>query len=362
MAARGAIPWFYIVATAVAEQSCSCEHVATLNAQVASLGGELATLRQLMLDLSAKFDAPAKYFAEASTTKTDASSIQVDANRTTTNEPEPRRLSAFRKLHRKLQSASPTYVSVQSRHVHEFPSSHTCGTVSGYMQFLPTTSGGQVSWNPSPSDVTSNMAIVNVANDWSTTTLDSLASPLRVLHASDCNSAPTAHLQLNTVADGTMTVNGLNIVTALTRPSTAFFPTNLQIGAGTDATRVVLTRATMAGASVGGLRPCVVIEGTSVSGHAPTTATKQWFMLTSEQDSTTGSYMKVVGIQVSIGGGGTQLILNQNYARYKAMTSSDSLNNYDLNAQWNTFTTSVIATAENSNGYGIMNVEYHILS
>lgn len=63
----------------------------------------------------------------------DAAGVQPAA----ASDPAPRRLSS--------SSSGATFVSVGSRQVHEFPSGHTCGAVSGLMKALPTTSSGAVS-------------------------------------------------------------------------------------------------------------------------------------------------------------------------------------------------------------------------
>ena len=91
-----------------------------------------------------------------------------------------------------FSGAAPVYVSVkESRRLHEFPAGHTCPNVGGkYMLELPTTPSG-VSWLPSsPSDMTENTTFVSVGSSWSTSTIQSYPEPLRIVHNSDCSSAP----------------------------------------------------------------------------------------------------------------------------------------------------------------------------
>ena len=69
---------------------------------------------------------------------------------------------------RRLSTATPTHVSVESRQVHEFPSGHSCGTIAGFVTSLPLKADGSVSWDPSPSDVTDQVSIGTVDNpNWS---------------------------------------------------------------------------------------------------------------------------------------------------------------------------------------------------
>ena len=91
-------------------------------------------------------------------------SARVDGDGTTHSHPEERR-----------------HVSVRSRHTHEFPSGQTCGTVAGYMEYLPVKADGTVSWEPSPSDVTSRYSIGTVADDWSQTRLQALDTPFKIV-------------------------------------------------------------------------------------------------------------------------------------------------------------------------------------
>ena len=91
-----------------------------------------------------------------------------------------------------FSGAAPVYVSVKdSRRLHEFPAGHSCPNVGGnYMLELPTTPSG-VSWLPSsPSDMTENTTFVSVGSSWSTSTIQSYPEPLRIVHNSDCSSAP----------------------------------------------------------------------------------------------------------------------------------------------------------------------------
>ena len=94
--------------------------------------------------------------------------------------------------------------------MHEFPAGHSCGNVAGnvaFIEFLPTKADGSAAWDRSPTDVTDSSALFNVGNDWSTTAIARLATPLKVVHSSTCTESPTLELQLNTTV-GTLEVTG----------------------------------------------------------------------------------------------------------------------------------------------------------
>jgi len=122
---------------------------------------------------------------------------------------------------RRLSSSTPTIVSVDSRHPHEFPDGHTCGTIDGFMAYLPLKADGSEQWDPSPSDVTDEYTISTVADGWSTTRLQSLPAPYKIVHDASCALPPTLTLGLNTTVthsltiEGSLIVQGLDILAAL---------------------------------------------------------------------------------------------------------------------------------------------------
>jgi hypothetical protein len=79
------------------------------------------------------------------------------------------------------------------------------------MQLLPKKADGTVTYDPSPTDVTTDVALVSVSSDWSTSSIDSFAAPLKVVHHAACSSPPTLELPLNTNIAGTLTVGTLTV-------------------------------------------------------------------------------------------------------------------------------------------------------
>lgn len=199
-----------IAAAAASEPSvgsaCSCEQVAALEA---NLGKWTARVADLEEKLGKLLEA-----AASSTPAQEASSVSEGAKRSARPQairevrvgseglalPEQRRLQS---------SAGATHLSLPSRHVHEFPSGHTCGDVAGFMAMLPVKKADSApTWQTSPSDVTADASLVKVASDWSTTAISSLPVPIKVVHDASCSAAPSLQLQGNTDVAGTFTVNG----------------------------------------------------------------------------------------------------------------------------------------------------------
>ena len=145
---------------------------------------------------------------------------------------------------RRLDATGATHVSVVSRHTHEFPSSHTCGTVAGYMAYLPIKADGSVSWKRSPSDVTEQYSIGTVADDWTQTRLQALDTPLKIVHDAACSVAPTLDLSLATTVQ-TLTVSGALTASTLTANGATTMNGGLTVGSGGALT--VSSAATMSG-------------------------------------------------------------------------------------------------------------------
>jgi len=202
-------------ASTAGASACACEQeVTNLQRRSAALEAELASLRSAALSREDVETLVREAVARELKDGARGGMLRAEhvvGDGTTHSHPPVRRLDA---------SATPTHVSVDSRHVHEFPSGHTCGTVAGYMTYLPLKADGSVSWEPSPSDVTGQYSIGTVATDWSQTQLQALDAPLKIVHDATCTMAPTLELQLNTTVSAlevldTLTVDGVNVGTAL---------------------------------------------------------------------------------------------------------------------------------------------------
>ena len=184
--------------------SCSCEAIASLQLEVATLRAEVQ--RAGAVDEGAVRRLVRELVATALEDTTRVSSL--DDTGASAHEPHA---SGARRL-----SSATTYVSVPSRQVHAFPPSHTCSSVSGYMQALPVQAAGGVSWKPSPSDVTSEISFASVASDWSTTEIARSPAPLVLEHDASCAAPPALRIGLNTSVEslavtGTLTVNGVAV-------------------------------------------------------------------------------------------------------------------------------------------------------
>lgn len=199
---------FLLVAAApgasAAEDPCSCAASLILSTRLATLEDEISELRKLVLGRHETETLQEKQTAAAMKKDVQAAEAAVNAG------------GAATWVTKRRLTSSSVYLSVPAKETHEFPSDHTCGTVGGYMQSLPVKQSGGVSWDPSPSDVGVDVALVNVANDWSTTNVHSHVSPLTVVHDVGCTTEPSLRVGLNATVpnlhvEGNLTVGGLNV-------------------------------------------------------------------------------------------------------------------------------------------------------
>ena len=177
-----------LVAAAATETPCSCTRLGELEATVSTLVDELRALKE--------------QFAKAA----DKPATRKASEEHESSTPEQRRLQAAGATSRNYSLA--TYVSLPSRHVHEFPDGHDCPTLDGLMKLLPRTSSGSISYDPSPNDVTSDVSLVKVESDWSTTAVNNMAAPYKIVHETACAAEPSLELQLNTTVAQSLTVTG----------------------------------------------------------------------------------------------------------------------------------------------------------
>ena len=134
---------------------------------------------------------------------------------------------------RRLQTGTSSYLVVDALQYHEFPNSApACNnldlTSSTYHKAMPlATEAGDVAWNPSPVSPTDEIILSKVHKDWTTTAIQRLQIPLKLVHGSGCGSAPSIRLNHNTdvpglTVAGTMTVNGDLYLKGTNRPLLAF--------------------------------------------------------------------------------------------------------------------------------------------
>jgi len=116
---------------------------------------------------------------------------------------------------RRLQSQGSTQVSMDGI-IHEFPSGHGCSNINGYMRVLPEISTG-LSFAPSPSsDLTGNLSLASVNNDWSTNVIATFPAPIKLVHEASCAGKPTIELQLDVSVAQSLTVAGIEVGAKLT--------------------------------------------------------------------------------------------------------------------------------------------------
>jgi hypothetical protein len=136
------------------------------------------------------------------------------------------------------------------------------------MEYLPLKADGSVSWDPSPSDVTQQYAIGTVASDWSLTQLQTLSTPLKVVHDASCGAAPTLQLPLDTTVDGTLTVGTHNVGSALTALAATHV---LGMRAGSTCIRIITDTGTHADGYIKVVvGTTIVVDGTTNYGVGST--------------------------------------------------------------------------------------------
>jgi len=348
-------------ASTAGASACACEQeVSALQRKSASLEAELASLRRTALsreDVQALVrEHVARELKNGGFDGDTLRTARVDGDGTTHSHRVARRLS----------SGTATHVSVESRHIHEFPTGHTCGTIAGYMAYLPLKSDGSVSWEPSPSNVTDQYSIGTVANDWSQTRLQALDAPLKIVHDAACASAPTLELQLPTQTVGALSVGGaLTVTGALTvagvdlaarvallqQRSVVSFPNNCVLQSGSDARSVVITGGLLGGNYV---TPTVLVS--AIVNPGGTAALQTWFLV--NKNPTT---IRAVAIDVSVSGG--NLLMTVTDAKYKDPVANQQVAAATFPTMWTdgSMSSTALAHSGTADGYGALSVEYIIV-
>jgi hypothetical protein len=104
-----------------------------------------------------------------------------------------RRLSSF------------TYATMPAWQVHEFTSGGSCATTTK-MALRPKTSSG-LSWGMSTADSTSDVSLVSVGQGWTTSEIQTIPVPLKVVHDASCSAPPSLHLPLDTTVKGNLNLD-----------------------------------------------------------------------------------------------------------------------------------------------------------
>lgn len=122
---------------------------------------------------------------------------------------------------RRLTGGSPTYVAVDALQIHEFPSGHTCSN-TGFVESHPMvvgvdSNGPSVTKRKSLASADISLASIS-AKDYVPSEIQRIAAPLKVVHTSDCQSAPTLSLPPNTQVGGVEVAQTLGVLIMSTVP------------------------------------------------------------------------------------------------------------------------------------------------
>ena len=119
---------------------------------------------------------------------------------------------------RRLTSTGTFVIAQASYELHEFPDSQGCQNVgggNGVTSVLPI-DGSNAVYGPKVASPSGEVSLATINNDWSTNEIDRYTAPLKVVHASDCASAPTLELPLATHVAGALTVGSTLAAQTLT--------------------------------------------------------------------------------------------------------------------------------------------------
>jgi len=180
-----------IAASGDADEGCGCAH---MSAEIAGLKEKLDTFVSITEELQkrlARFEQ-----------------LQV---KPITREGEARRALSH--------GGSSHYVTVDAKEVHEFPSSGSCQPGS-HARLVAKDRQGVDQWLGGVNDASTDVSLVSVSDTstspWTTNTIQTNSAPFKILHDPSCSSAPTLHLPLDTVADGTFSIGSTDVGATLT--------------------------------------------------------------------------------------------------------------------------------------------------
>ena len=111
-------------------------------------------------------------------------------------------------------TSSPTYVPVSTRHVHEFPSGHSCTLNSDAPMYLAVEGGSAVFYPGTPTETVGLFTVE--PKDYIATATQTFTSPFKLVHDASCSAAPTLALGLSTTVNAlavasTFTLNGASV-------------------------------------------------------------------------------------------------------------------------------------------------------
>ena len=187
-----------------ATHAAEAETDASCSARITALKAEVAMLEQ---QWKFRFDALSEQLRALKSAQPASEEPVVTKN-------VDSRGTTAQSFERRLQTSSPEYVAIESRHVHEFPSGNTCPNyATGEFKTLRPVDGAGVSWAASFAPSVANFSLVSVSNDWSTSEIQSFPAPFKVVHPADCVSPPSLEFQLAATAPS------LDVTGAVTAPS-----------------------------------------------------------------------------------------------------------------------------------------------
>jgi len=115
-------------------------------------------------------------------------------------------------------SVGDTHLAVLALQLHEFPDGHTCpNTGTNSLRALPHT-GSDVTYKPSPqwtASTDNELSLGTINEDWSTSEIQRMPFPMKVVHEGNCTATPKLELQLSTTVLGSLTVDGYDVGAAL---------------------------------------------------------------------------------------------------------------------------------------------------
>jgi len=206
--------WIVVVANANAADTCSCERIATVEAELKDIEARIQTQVEARLSgVNQEMAELRRLLAHVEGEQKKKLSVPVDATGKTTSR---RGLSH--------PGGMSHYVAVDAKQIHEFGYSGSCQPGSVTKLLTKTRDAGTLSYSSSLSDASSDLDLVTVTDTttapWTTSALQTFAAPFKVVHDADCASAPTLNLPLDTTVQtlavsGTLMVGGTDITTTI---------------------------------------------------------------------------------------------------------------------------------------------------
>lgn len=184
--------------TADAGESCSCDRIVAVEAEVAELRSTVAALVRQQPKVG-----------ELDSARMEPRAVRHEVDPLSVSVPEP----AARQL--QITSGGKTYTATRSWHLHEFPSGHTCNA-PGKAYLKPNMAAeGMTELDYPTSGTTTSFSLISNVDGQARQEIQQIAVPLKVVHDASCSSAPSLVLQGNTQVAGSLTVAGVDVAQAL---------------------------------------------------------------------------------------------------------------------------------------------------